>query len=101
MAYLKITKTSDPESIPSPIYINHRRGSQEVYDLITVVWGTELLNPNTDIPEALEADGWADDSAFPGSTYYSPTGEFEMEALTEKEYREETDQLDTPTYLLQ
>lgn len=101
MAYLKITKTSDPESTPGPIYLNHRRGSQEVFTLIDEVWGPELINPYTDVPEALEADGWADDEAFPEQTYYSPTDEFEMEVLTEEEYREETDQQDVPTHLLQ
>ena len=75
MAYLKITKTSDPESTPGPIYLNHRRGSQEVFTLIDEVWGTELINPYTDVPEALEV-------------------------LTEEEYREETDQQNIPTYQL-
>lgn len=95
MAYLRITRPGRPGR---PDYVRQTRGGQQIYDYIEEHWGTDLLCPANDIPEAFEADGWADDLAYEGATYESLTGEFSIESISEEEYRQETGQEDTPTH---
>jgi hypothetical protein len=64
------------------------RGSQIMYNKIEDIVGMKP-HPLTDVPYALELDGWADDDAFPGDVY--ETEDFVVECLSEEEYLEYQD----------
>ena len=64
------------------------RGSQIMYCKIEDIVGMKL-HPLTDVPYALELDGWADDDAFPGDVY--ETEDFVVICLSEEEYLEYQD----------
>lgn len=61
------------------------RGGQVMFCEIEDIVGMKL-HPLTDVPYAMEVDGWADDDAFPGDIY--ETEDFVVECLTEDEYLE-------------
>lgn len=64
------------------------RGSQIMYDKIEDIVGMKP-HPLTDVPYAIELDGWADDNAFPGEIY--ETEDFVVVCLSEEEYLEYQD----------
>ena len=64
------------------------RGSQIMYDKIEDIVGMKP-HPLTDVPYAIELDGWADDDAFPGDVY--ETEDFVVVCLSEEEYLEYQD----------
>lgn len=78
-------------------HVCHRNGSQRMYAEIMEIAPCAI--ERNDVPLALELDGWADDQACVGDVYDTDEG-FSVECITEEEYREETGQEDTPTYLL-
>lgn len=92
MSFFKITPTSKEGR--EAVYIYHHIGSQAVYDAIDDLVG-EKIHPGTEVPQSLEFDGWADDMAAPGDI--REMEDFTIECITEEEYREATDQKDTPT----
>lgn len=65
-------------------YVEAPYGSQMLFSEIDEMVGN-LPNPSNDIPHSLEVDGWGE-LACEGEKYYAD--EFEVECLTEEEYRE-------------
>lgn len=59
------------------------RGSQIMFYKIEDIVGMKP-HPLTEVPYALELDGWADDDAFPGEIY--ETEDFVVVCLSEEEY---------------
>lgn len=64
------------------------RGSQIMYDKIEDIVGMKL-HPLTEVPYAIEVDGWVDDIAFPGEVY--ETEDFVVDCISWEEYLEYQD----------
>ena len=86
MAYFKIIDKNRTDGFVD--IVEAPRGSQIMFYKIEDIVGMKL-HPLTEVPYAMELDGWADDNAFPGEIY--ETEDFVVECLSWEEYLEYQD----------
>ena len=86
MGYFKVIDKNRKDGFVD--IIKAPRGSQIMFDTIDEIVGMKP-HPLTEVPYAMEVDGWADDDASPGEVY--ETEDFVVECITEEEYWEYQD----------
>ena len=95
MSFIKITPTRYGGKVN--YYVYHKPGSQAVFSVLDELVG-DKPHPVTEVPQALEFDGWADDMACVGES--REMEDFTIECISEEEYREGSSYKDTPRHLL-
>lgn len=93
MGYFKLTLKGKNRG---PYFVKHENGSQHLYEAVEELLPSTLANNG--FPLSLELDGWGDDQSCIGDIYEHDS--IDIEHITEEEFRDATNQKDTPTALL-